>query len=48
MTYRIGLNMDDVNVNGDNLYGDGVNVANSLGTIAARAGCACGARFTRR
>ena len=30
MSFRIGLNMGDVIIEGDNLYGEGVNVAGDL------------------
>ncbi len=34
MVFRIGVNLGDIMVEGDNLYGDGVNVAaRSLGTF---------------
>lgn len=35
MEFRIGLNVGDVLVDGDNLYGDGVNIAARLEAIAA-------------
>ena len=34
MNFRIGLNMGDVIVEGDNLYGDGVNVASRLEALS--------------
>ena len=35
MDFRIGVNVGDVLVDGDNLYGDGVNIAARLESIAA-------------
>ena len=35
MDFRIGINVGDVLVDGDNLYGDGVNIAARLESIAA-------------
>ena len=34
MEFRVGINMGDVIVEGDNLYGDGVNIAARLETLA--------------
>jgi adenylate cyclase len=34
MEFRIGINMGDVVVEGDNLYGDGVNIAARLEALA--------------
>jgi adenylate cyclase len=36
--YRIGVNLGDVIVDGDDIYGDGVNVAARLQEIAERGG----------
>ena len=51
MDFRIGINVGDVLVDGDNLYGDGVNIAARLESIAApgqylylRAACVCARR----
>ena len=38
MRFRIGINLGDVVVEGDNLLGDGVNVAARLETLAAAGG----------
>ena len=38
MNFRIGLNMGDVIVEGDNLYGDGVNVAARLEALCQPGG----------
>ena len=38
MNFRIGLNMGDVIVEGDNLYGDGVNVAARLEALSQPGG----------
>jgi class 3 adenylate cyclase len=38
MEYRIGINVGDVIVEGDNLLGDGVNIAARLQAVAAPAG----------
>ncbi|MBM3517800.1 MAG: hypothetical protein FJX56_07965 [Alphaproteobacteria bacterium] len=38
MRFRIGINLGDVMVNGDNLYGDGVNVAARIQTLAEPGG----------
>ena len=38
MLYRIGINLGDVLVDGDNIYGDGVNVAARLETLADAGG----------
>ena len=38
MTFRVGLNMGDVIVEGDNLYGDGVNVAARLEALSQHGG----------
>ncbi|MFQ5974091.1 MAG: adenylate/guanylate cyclase domain-containing protein [Alphaproteobacteria bacterium] len=38
MRFRIGVNLGDVMVEGDNLYGDGVNVAARLQTLAEPGG----------
>jgi len=47
MDFRIGINVGDVLVDGDNLYGDGVNIAARLESIAAPGGiCISGSVFT--
>ena len=47
MVFRIGINVGDVLVDGDNLYGDGVNIAARLESIAAPGGiCISGSVFT--
>jgi class 3 adenylate cyclase/Tfp pilus assembly protein PilF len=47
MEFRIGLNVGDVLVDGDNLYGDGVNIAARLESIAAPGEiCISGSVFT--
>jgi adenylate cyclase len=38
--FRIGVNLDDVMIEGDDIYGEGVNVAARLESIAARGGIA--------
>ncbi|SVE18320.1 uncharacterized protein METZ01_LOCUS471174, partial [marine metagenome] len=38
MQFRVGLNIGDVIVEGDNLYGDGVNVAARLEPLAEPGG----------
>ncbi len=38
MSFRVGINMGDVVVDGDNLFGDGVNVAARLEAMAAHGG----------
>ena len=38
MTFRIGINMGDVIVEGENLYGDGVNVASRLEALSQPGG----------
>lgn len=38
MTFRVGVNMGDVIIDGDNLFGDGVNVAARLEAIARPGG----------
>ena len=44
MEFRIGINLGDVMVDGDNLFGDGVNVAARLEGVAERGGvCISGA-----
>jgi adenylate cyclase len=40
LRYRIGVNLGDVIVDGDDIYGDGVNVAARLQTLAAPGGVA--------
>jgi adenylate cyclase len=47
MDFRIGINVGDVLVDGDNLYGDGINIAARLESIAAPGGiCISGSVFT--
>src|SRR5207244_2058716 len=41
--YRIGLNLGDVMIEGDDIYGDGVNVAARLQELAAPGGIALSA-----
>ena len=43
---RIGINLGDVIVEGDDLYGDGVNIAARLETLADPAECLSLTRFT--
>ena len=38
MRFRIGLNRDDVIVEGTNLYGDGVNIAARLEALSQQGG----------
>ena len=38
MTFRIGINMGDVIVEGDNLYGEGVNLAARLEALSQPGG----------
>ena len=45
MQFRIGLNLGDVIVEGDNLYGDGVNVAARLETLAEPGGISLSGKF---
>jgi adenylate cyclase len=46
MEFRIGINVGDVLVDGDNLYGDGVNIAARLESIATPGGiCISGSVF---
>ena len=47
MEFRIGINMGDVVIEGDNLYGEGVNVAARLETLAKQGVSACQEMFTR-
>jgi class 3 adenylate cyclase len=47
MEFRIGINVGDVMVDGDSLYGDGVNIAARLESIAAPGNiCISGSVFT--
>ena len=45
MLLRVGLNLGDVIVEGDNLYGDGVNVAARLETVAEPGGISLSGKF---
>ena len=45
MQFRVGLNLGDVIVEGDNLYGDGVNVAARLENIAEAGGICVSGKF---
>jgi adenylate cyclase len=46
ITFRIGINVGDVMVDGDNLYGDGVTVAARLASVAEVGGiCISGSTF---
>ena len=44
MQFRVGINLGDVMIEGDNLYGDGVNIAARLETIAAPGGVCLSAK----
>lgn len=44
---RIGINLGDVIVEGSDIYGDGVNIAARLETLA-EPGCVCRPRFMRK
>jgi adenylate cyclase len=47
MDFRIGINVGDVLIDGDNLYSDGVNIAARLESIATPGGiCISGSMFT--
>ena len=45
MKFRVGLNLGDVIVEGDNLYGDGVNVAARLEALAEPGGISLSGKF---
>ena len=45
MIFRVGLNMGDVIIEGDNLYGDGVNVAARLEPLAEPGGILISGKF---
>ena len=45
MMFRVGLNLGDVIVEGDNLYGDGVNVASRLEALAEPGGITLSGKF---
>ena len=45
MQFRVGLNLGDVIVEGDNLYGDGVNVAARLEALAEGGGICVSGKF---
>ena len=45
MMFRVGLNLGDVIVEGDNLYGDGVNVASRLEALAEPGGISLSGKF---
>ena len=48
MQFRIGINLGDVIVEGQRLYGDGVNIAARLESLAEGAASASPARPTTR
>ena len=45
MQFRVGLNIGDVIIEGDNLYGDGVNVAARIEASAVPGGISLSAKF---
>ena len=45
MMFRVGLNLGDVIVEGDNLYGDGVNIASRLEALAEPGGISLSGKF---
>ena len=45
MLFRVGLNLGDVIVEGENLYGDGVNVAARLEALAEPGGISLSGKF---
>ena len=45
MQFRVGLNLGDVIVEGDNLYGDGVNIAARLEATAEPGGICVSGKF---
>ena len=48
MKFRVGLNLGDVIIEDENLYGDGVNVAARLEALAELAGSLYLANFTMK
>src|SRR5207248_11605825 len=44
MQFRVGINLGDVMIEGENLYGDGVNIAARLEAIAAPGGVCLSAK----
>ena len=48
IAFRIGINLGDIVIEGDDIFGDGVNVAARLESQAPPAGCSCRTPCTRR
>ena len=48
LLYRIGINIGDIIVEGDDIYGDGVNIAARLQSLAEPGGISLPAMFTTR